>query len=150
VVLGSNADEHKIAANEFPVTTILNADWQKGIGTSLKAGVNYLRSTDSIKGILILVCDQPTLTPEVLTNLIRNQKETHKSIIASRYANTLGVPALFTVDVFEKLLALQDDQGAKKIILENQNDVSSIDFPSGEIDLDTPEDYDNFIKNSKP
>lgn len=147
VILGSNADEHRIAANEFPVTTLLNSDWRKGMGSSIKVGVNYFRTINSVTGVIILVCDQPTLTAEIVRNLITKRKETHKSIIASRYSNTIGVPALFTAEGFEKLLSLEDDQGAKKIILENQDHLSTIDFPSGEIDLDTPEDYDNFIKN---
>jgi molybdenum cofactor cytidylyltransferase len=148
VVLGSNADEHRIAANEFPVTTLMNSDWQKGMGTSIKVGLNYFRET-SIKGIIILVCDQPTLSSEILINLVLEQRKSKKAIIACRYARTLGVPALFMADTFQKLLALQDEHGAKKIILENQDDVSSTAFPSGEIDLDTPEDYDNFIKTYK-
>jgi molybdenum cofactor cytidylyltransferase len=147
VVLGSNADEHRIEANEFPVTTLFNSDWKKGMGTSIKTGVNYFRSISSINGIIILVCDQPTLSSEILTSLINKQREAEKRIIASRYANTLGVPALFTSVTFQTLLALNDDDGAKKIILQNQSEVGVIDFPSGEIDLDTPDDYDNFIKH---
>jgi molybdenum cofactor cytidylyltransferase len=147
LVLGSNADEHRIAANEFPVTTIMNADWNKGMGSSIKVGVKYFQSQETIKGIIILVCDQPNLTSEVILKLIQKQKKTHKPIIASRYANTLGVPSLFMRTIFDKLIELQDDQGAKRIILENKEHVSEIEFPPGEIDLDTKEDYDNYIQN---
>lgn len=149
VVLGSNADEHRIAANEFPVTSILNPEWRKGLGTSVKAGVRYFQSQNSVKGIVILVCDQPKLTSSVILDLISKQKQTHQSIVASRYGGTLGVPALFMSDFFNAILTLQDDHGAKRIILQHQDHASMIDFPSGEIDLDTPEDYDNFIKNQK-
>jgi CTP:molybdopterin cytidylyltransferase MocA len=107
------------------------------MGTSIKVGVNYFKSTNAIKAIIILVCDQPTLSKEILTNLIKKQNETSKPIVAAQYANTIGTPALFTSAVFDQLLSLQDDQGAKKIILQHQNDMSFIDFPTGEIDLDT-------------
>lgn len=147
VVLGSNADEHRIAANEFPVTTVLNHGWKNGMGTSIRVGIHHFRPIDSIKGVIILVCDQPTLQPEILIKLIENQKQTGKSIIACRYANTVGVPALFSRTMFDELTSLEDNHGAKQLILEHPNDVSTIDFPSGEIDLDTPEDYDNFIKS---
>ncbi|HEY0743003.1 MAG TPA: nucleotidyltransferase family protein [Chryseosolibacter sp.] len=148
VVLGSNADEHRIAANEFPVTTLINLDWHKGMGTSIKVGVKHFQGEDAVKGVIILVCDQPKLSPDVIVSLIEKEKQTHKPIIASRYANTLGVPALFMRTMFDKLLTLQDDHGAKKIIVNNEDHVSEVDFPDGEIDLDTKEDYDNYIKNT--
>lgn len=147
VVLGSNADEHRIAANEFPVTTILNHEWRKGLGTSVKAGVRYFKNQPLVKGVVILVCDQPKLTSGVILDLIAKQKQTNQSIVASRYGGTLGVPALFMSDYFDAVLTLQDDHGAKRIILQHQDHASVIDFPSGEIDLDTREDYDNFLKN---
>lgn len=147
VVLGSNADEHRIAANDFPVTTIENKDWQRGMGTSIRTGVNHFKQEGSIKSILVLVCDQPLLTSEILINLVRKHEETSAPVTACRYADTCGVPALFTKAMFDKLTALQDDHGAKKIIVQHQDAIATIDFPGGEIDLDTRDDYDNFIKN---
>ena len=149
VVLGSNADEHRIEANEFPVTTLLNNDWYKGMGTSIKTGTQHFRSQESISGIIILVCDQPKLSSQMILALIEKEKETHKPIIASQYANTLGVPALFMRTVFDKLLTVPDEQGAKKVIMQNRDHLSIVDFPDGAIDLDTKEDYDNFLKNLK-
>jgi molybdenum cofactor cytidylyltransferase len=43
-------------------------------------------------------------------------------------------------------MTLPDDQGAKKIIQQHLQDVSLVDFPGGEVDLDTPEDYQRFIQ----
>ena len=149
VILGSNADEHRIEANEFPVTTLLNNDWHKGMGTSIKTGVEHFQRQQSIQGVVILVCDQPKLSPEIILSLIEKEKQTHKPIIASQYANTLGVPALFMRTVFDKLLTLGHDHGAKKIIMENSDHVSIVEFPAGEIDLDTKEDYDNYLTKIK-
>ncbi|HEY0653604.1 MAG TPA: nucleotidyltransferase family protein [Chryseosolibacter sp.] len=147
VVLGSNADEHRIAANEFPVTTLYNSEWQKGIGTSIRAGIKHIKKDAAIRGAIILVCDQPTLSAAVLSDMVVKQHETQKPIVASRYANTLGVPALFSSSMFDELLLLEDGQGAKKVIERNASKVAAIEFASGEIDLDTPEEYDTFIKN---
>ena len=74
VILGSNADEHRIEANDFPVKTILNNDWAKGMGASIKTGMQYFHLQDSITGVVILVCDQPKLSPEILLALIDKQK----------------------------------------------------------------------------
>jgi molybdenum cofactor cytidylyltransferase len=65
-----------------------------------------------------------------------------KPIIASAYAETIGIPALFDRSCFPDLLRLKGDSGAKGIILAQPHDVASFDFPSGEIDIDTPADYE--------
>jgi molybdenum cofactor cytidylyltransferase len=57
-----------------------------------------------------------------------------------------GVPALFDKTYYDQLLALPDDQGAKKILLQNRHDIWETDFPEGEIDIDTPDDYDAFLR----
>jgi molybdenum cofactor cytidylyltransferase len=64
-----------------------------------------------------------------------------KPIVASAYATTLGIPALFDRSCFPDLLRLKEDSGAKKIILARPHDVVSFDFPAGAIDIDTAADY---------
>ena len=79
--------------------------------------------------------------------LIAAQEKTGKPIIASSYANTLGVPALFERSYFEALLALPDDSGAKKLIEEQADDVASIAFEDGVVDIDSPEDFERLKEN---
>jgi len=40
------------------------------------------------------------------------------------------------------LRSLPDDQGAKSIILRHRDEVATVDFPAGALDIDTPEDYE--------
>jgi hypothetical protein len=40
---------------------------------------------------------------------------------------------------------MPDDQGAKKLIMKNPDDVGIVPFPGGEIDLDTIDDYNTFL-----
>ncbi|MEQ1586312.1 MAG: nucleotidyltransferase family protein, partial [Cyclobacteriaceae bacterium] len=56
------------------------------------------------------------------------------------YNQTNGVPALFSRSLFNQLLQLDDAQGARKIIQDYQGTMLLVEFPKGEIDLDTPED----------
>ena len=60
-----------------------------------------------------MVCDQPFITSTHLNALIRLFKQSEASIIASSYANTFGVPAVFDQSLFQELLGLDDEQGAK-------------------------------------
>ena len=116
-----------------------NSEWQRGLGTSIRAGVRHL--TDSTDAAVLLTCDQPFVGPAVVAELIEAQDKTGKSIIASSYANTLGVPALFDRSCFEDLLALSDESGAKSLMAARPNDISSIAFDEGATDIDTPEDF---------
>jgi molybdenum cofactor cytidylyltransferase len=75
--------------------------------------------------------------------LIALREITGKSIVASSYADTLGVPALFARSIFEELLSLNDKAGAKSIVLRSRELVASLPFPEGEIDIDTWEDWEN-------
>jgi molybdenum cofactor cytidylyltransferase len=149
VVLGANEKEHRALIGDLKIEIVYNEYWQKGMGGSIKAGLrSLLKLSPSLNGIVILVCDQPLLTSDHINKLIAKHLQTSKPIVASAYANTSGVPVFFHSTCFEKLLDLKDEQGAKKILQESADDVVTIDFPQGEIDLDTLEDYEKF-KRSK-
>jgi molybdenum cofactor cytidylyltransferase len=94
-----------------------------------------------VQAAIILVCDQPFVTTKLLESLVAKYQETGKPIVASWYQNSMGTPALFDTTIFALLLALKGDTGAKKIMTQNPDWVSTVDFPLGEIDIDTMEDY---------
>jgi molybdenum cofactor cytidylyltransferase len=78
-----------------------------------------------------VTCDQPFVNAAVFTQLMQLRLVTGKPIIASVYATTLGIPALFDRSCFPDLLRLNGDSGAKGIILARPHDVASFDFPAG-------------------
>jgi len=145
VVLGAQEEKHRSVIDHLPVQVISNPDWAKGMGNSLKAGLNYLLAIQpDVQATVIMVCDQPMLTSSHLDKLISVYKTTKKSIIASHYSNSPGVPALFDKSLFPELLAIADEAGAKKIINKHPDSVVSVNFPEGAVDLDTTEEYENF------
>jgi molybdenum cofactor cytidylyltransferase len=150
VVVVAN-DESKIDSElkQSPATIVKNKEWRRGIGTSIRAGAQSLiASTPELDAIVLLVCDQPFVDFAIIKELITRRDETNKAIVASSYANTLGVPALFDRSCFRELLALDDDSGAKKIILSNGERVAAVLFAEGQIDIDTAADYTNLLESS--
>jgi molybdenum cofactor cytidylyltransferase len=146
VVLGANAQNHLELLKNLPVNVIINPDWKKGMGNSLKTGLSKtLKVKPNLQAVIILVCDQPYLQKENIQALINKFSETKKPIIASKYADIIGVPVLFEKQMFDEILKSEDQHGAKKIINQNSMLVETVDFINGETDLDTPEDYQNFI-----
>jgi molybdenum cofactor cytidylyltransferase len=145
VVLGSQPDLHADLLESYPVDIVINYTWEKGIGNSIKTGVrSLLNRHKQLDGILLMVSDQPVITYEYLLTLMNTFKDSDKSIIASSYSNTLGVPAIFAKDHFDQLMELEDSQGAKTLMIKHNEKVLTIDCPQGAIDLDTPEDYHRF------
>jgi molybdenum cofactor cytidylyltransferase len=70
-----------------------------------------------------------------------------KGLIACTYAETLGTPVLFRRPYFNALLALSGDAGAKQLLKRHPDDVATVPFPKGGIDIDTEEDF-RVLKNS--
>jgi molybdenum cofactor cytidylyltransferase len=146
VVLGADEDENRQALKDENVIILSNSKWESGMGSSLKAGLkNAMQSKPD--AILVMVCDQPFVTPEhlrALTNVLSTQK---KKATFSKYAETTGVPAVFSKDLFSALLSLGDDQGAKGIVKQiKEEDFSTIELKDGEVDLDT---YEQYLKHKK-
>ena len=149
VVLGSNFEEHVQSIKHLSVAIVENKEWERGLGSSLKAGLRQIvEKNPETKSVIILVCDQPLLTSSHLSKLAEVGEATNKLIVSSLYNNVLGVPALFKKELFNELLKLDDSEGARKLIQQKKNDVEIVDFPGGEIDLDTPEDVKKFFSTT--
>lgn len=149
VVLGSNFEEHQKVISDLPVEIVYNENWEKGMGNSLKRGLTRLLELNpKTRAVVVLVCDQPLLTTEHIINIIRASKILAAPIIATAYGGTIGVPALFEKSLFEALLNLPDNHGAKSVIQNFALESKSIPFPDGAVDLDTPEDYSIFKTNN--
>ena len=93
---------------------------------------------------MFMTCDQPYVTKEVLVNLLTKFQTRQENILiaASAYENTLGIPAIFAEPLFEELLELVGDKGAKAIIMKNRMNVLPVEFAKGHIDIDTREQYE--------
>ena len=148
VVLGANAEKIKPIITAKKVHWILNKNWSKGMGSSIKTGVHFLLSQNpNLEAIIISVCDQPYLNATIFNQLITTFQQTNASIVAASYEKIIGVPALFERTLFDKLQQLDGEEGAKKIIKNFSGKIATIDFPKGLIDLDTPEAYQQFLED---
>jgi molybdenum cofactor cytidylyltransferase len=143
VVLGANLEENLKVIQVEKVETVTNHRWKKGIGSSIKCGVKtMLENYPAISALIISVCDQPFLKNDQFNSLIEKYKETKKPVIASEYAGLKGVPVLYDQSMFQELLSMPDDSGAKMHILDKakENTIATVPFPKGELDIDTLDD----------
>lgn len=146
VVLGHNAETIAKNISERPLQIVFNPQWQEGLASSISTGLSDIVSRNPpIQSVILAVCDQPFLTASVFQQLLTEHLQTGKGIVASSYADTVGTPALFHRRYFQNLLQLNGAEGAKRIMQFFRDDVTTISFPNGNIDIDTAEDYDRFV-----
>ncbi len=138
VVLGAVEEACRETVFGLPVTIVANPTWQDGMGSSIAAGMSAIGET-SHRAAIIMLCDQPAITPGVLRSLAEHQRTTGKSIVAAQYGGTLGPPALFAAKHFPQLRLLRGHQGAKSLF-QNQSELSPLACPEAAWDIDTEED----------
>ncbi len=124
---------------------VINPDYEKGIGTSIAAGIRAAR--ENTDAILILLADQPLITATHIANIIESWSGTDNEIVASSFDDTFGPPILFPSKAFDKLCDLCGDAGARKILSDSAFVLRSVDFPAARFDVDTPQDLEDLERN---
>jgi molybdenum cofactor cytidylyltransferase len=146
VVLGSGKKEITAKIIDKSVTILDNVNWGKGMATSITFSIEHLlKLKDQPDAIIFVLCDQPYLNAELLSDLIATAEKYHSGIIACEYKNTIGVPALFKKQYFHDLLELTGKEGAKKMFEKYADDVLTIPFPLGAVDIDTEADFKKLL-----
>lgn len=147
LVLGSAANKITEQLTDSSINIVLNDQWEEGMASSIRIGLSSIMyRMPAIDGIMMFVCDQPFISVETIQSLIKLQQDTGLPMASCYYAGILGTPALFHQSIFSKLLALEGDIGAKKIIKENASEVAKLHFDAGIIDVDTMDDYIKLTK----
>ncbi|WP_414562218.1 MULTISPECIES: nucleotidyltransferase family protein [unclassified Anabaena] len=151
VVIGADAERIKQEIEPLQVHTVENPLWGEGMSTSIRVGMETLNAINpEAEAVVLMLCDQPFVFPQLINQLVEIHQTTLKLIVASEYADIIGVPALFNRVLFSELITLSGITGARQIIKKYTQEVISIPFSQGLIDLDTPKDYEQFLtKNTR-
>jgi molybdenum cofactor cytidylyltransferase len=147
VVLGANEDALRRELIEYPVRISSNPEWQDGMSSSIHIGLKTVLSEfPATQAVILMVCDQPYVNAELLREMITDYGNSGKPIVACAYKEVAGTPSLFDKKLFPELLALSGQSGARSVISKNKDLVSTVPFPLGYLDIDTKEDYEQFIE----
>jgi molybdenum cofactor cytidylyltransferase len=138
VVLGASLETVLPKLRGSAVDVLINEDWREGIASSIRVGVSAL--SEEVEAVVLAVCDQPRLSPDVVRRLIAGFDGDPGCMVACEYAGTVGVPALFARGCFEKLLQLSGDRGARRLLRRDLESVVRVSWPGGAFDVDLPSD----------
>jgi len=146
VVLGANFKDIEPTINDTDAEVIYNPDWALGMSSSIKQALHHIKlNYPAANSIVFTVCDQPYVNTALLKQLIETAGKVEQGIIACGYNDTTGVPALFKKPYFGELLQLNGQEGARKVIALHSQDVYTIPFALGKIDIDLEEDFNRLL-----
>lgn len=141
VVTGKYDQEIKKAFESGMVSgaeQVYNPDWPEGLSSSIRLGCQLLGS--DCDRILVLLADQVLISTDELFALIDGTDSS--GIACAGFSGTVGPPALFGSAFYPALLSLNAENGAKKILINPENQVRVVPMASAGWDVDTPEDLE--------
>ncbi|NUQ97238.1 MAG: nucleotidyltransferase family protein [Streptomyces sp.] len=93
VVLGARADAVRERAELEGCVLVENPEWEQGMGTSLRAGLDSLAGTGA-RAALVSLVDQPGIGPEAAGRVLAAYRD-ERSLASAAYDGVRGHPVLF-------------------------------------------------------
>jgi molybdenum cofactor cytidylyltransferase len=146
VVLGHEAERVDAALQaERRFLAIHNPWYAKGMSTSLRIGL--AATPKEADGAIILLGDQPLITPEIINAMIAASAKAPDAIIAASYQGRRGNPVLFPRQYFAELATITGDEGGRSLLVRYPDRVRlvEIDDALAGRDIDTPEEYQALV-----
>ncbi|HEX3270641.1 MAG TPA: molybdenum cofactor cytidylyltransferase [Ktedonobacterales bacterium] len=146
IVLGHEAQQVDAALQaERWFLAIHNPWYADGMSTSLRIGL--AATPKNADGAIILLGDQPLITPEIIDAMIAESARDPDVIIAASYQGRRGNPVLFPRQYFGELEAITGDEGGRSVLARHPEQVRlvEIDDALAGFDVDTPEEYQTLV-----
>lgn len=141
LVLGAYESDILQCINTMSAEVVRNQDWHTGLTGSIRCGIEkMLQKYPDTEAVILVLCDQLHLTSDILNTLISTYHDIRKTIINCTYGNASGPPVLFDKKYFPYLLALSGNEGAKVVVEQFKDEVTSVSFIDGDVDIDTIDD----------
>lgn len=140
VVVGKEAEELRSVCEPYGVRVIESPDWEKGMSTSVRAGLATTKP--EARAAVVLLADQPLVGAEAVARLVAAY-ERGADVAVATYDGTPRNPVLFAREVWPLLdRELSGDEGARKFVRNHPELVREVpcDDVADPADVDTVED----------
>ncbi|GID26258.1 nucleotidyltransferase family protein [Paractinoplanes brasiliensis] len=136
VVLGADARRVIEAAPGLP-QTVINPEWETGMGSSLRAGLRALDGSPADAAVILLV-DMPGITAGAVRRVIAYSGP--DALVMGGYGGRRGHPVLLGREHWAGVVASAvGDQGARGYLKAHPVRVVPVDDVADDLDLDVPE-----------
>jgi CTP:molybdopterin cytidylyltransferase MocA len=141
VVLGHGADRIERSITWRSEVRVENPEPDRGLSSSVRVGVAAVRDLQpTAEGVLILLGDQPNLSPGVVRALL-DQAPGGRPILVPRYADGEGSnPVLVLREAWPLIDTVTGDRGLGPAIAARPDLVTEVPVQGSNPDVDTPDD----------
>ena len=145
VVTGHRAQRVAAALKGLPVRIAFNTDYQRGMLSSVRCGLNAAAPATS--AFMVALGDHPSITSRLVHHMITvaaRRPDQVPSILVPTFGGRRGHPLIFTHHFKQQVLTRFDDTGLRGLLAANPAAVTQIPVAQASIllDMDSPEDYD--------
>jgi molybdenum cofactor cytidylyltransferase len=142
VVTGHEDTKVRQALDGLDVGYAHNPDYEQGLSTSLRAGLEALGDDTGIDGVVICLGDMPSVTPLLINRLIAAFRPAEgRAIVLPTHDGKRGNPVLWDRRFFDAMKTVAGDVGARHLLGENEELVTEIEAGDDAVllDIDTPQ-----------
>jgi molybdenum cofactor cytidylyltransferase len=141
VVLGHDADRIIEETDLGAVSVVENPEWEEGIASSLRVGLDALTRLSRCNRVLIVIGDQPEASADVVRELLESHVRSARPVTIPKYRYTLGNPVIVDRALWPRLMSLEGDEGAMRLWKAHPEWVNEVWFPDpSPRDVDTERD----------
>ncbi len=115
VVLGHELDVVLDSVESEDIYIIENLEWEEGIASSLRVGLDALTRLSKCDSALIVIGDQPAVSVDVVSELLRSHAKEGRPVTLPKYRYTWGNPVVVDRSLWPRLMSLEGDEGAKRL-----------------------------------
>jgi len=149
IVLGANQEIINDKIRDLPIWTVFNPDFQQGMLSSVKVGFKALPQ-DAIAA-LVLLGDQPSVSPSVIDRISEAFFTSEKSIVVPVFKNQRGHPVLIAAKFRDEIQNLSLNVGLRQLLHDHPEEILEVSIADENVlqDIDNVLDYKNAVKKRK-
>ena len=122
---------------------LINPDWETGMGSSLRVGLDYVEKRSEFTEAIITLVDLPGLTSAAIRAIADSAHE----IVMATFNSKPGHPVKFARKYWKEIAQSADGDAGARNFLKGRDDVTKIaleNLATGK-DIDTPEDLAGYL-----
>jgi molybdenum cofactor cytidylyltransferase len=141
VVVGHQSELVRAELRGLSCTPVLNAEYVRGMNTSVRAGIRALpENTDAA---VVLLGDMPLVEGRMVHALLEAFRTSPAPLVISTYGGVVAPPILYARAVFPELRGLDAEACGKQVVKQHRTEAIELAWPSEALtDLDEPADLE--------